>query len=406
MLPHRVRVHENAHKDMVVYLRWRSGGNWKWKSLGITLRDERGRIRPEMRRMAIAEAQRQYEILSGRLTPTAETAPLTIGQTRDVLFAKDGLYPVLTPHAKEVAHALRIAERIWGAHTAWDAIDRSRLRMLARTRIDELRAAGLQGYRGAELVIQRVLAVANWLRDEQRIASDACLPPRRWRDELRSYWAQTAGAEPEAHRPRHTLAEMRQLLRVAHEVDPRFDLLMALGAELRLGQVARARRSDVDAEHRTLTIRGSGKKRGTVVKLTAGQWAVFEYAISEDGYLALIEGVLPDYPLFPQGKLVKGRVTPRHAERGSIERTAIKLWFREAERLANIPHITGRGAYGLRRIAVDAEKEMKISREGLKALGGWTDTQMPDSVYADAEAEYARDEAATIRARMRGETDD
>lgn len=63
----------------------------------------------------------------------------------------------------------------------------------------------------------------------------------------------------------------------------------------------------------------------------------------------------------------------------------------------------GRGAYGVKRAAVDAAKAEGISREGLKAHGGWTDTQMPDQVYADQELEAARREAAAVRARIRGE---
>ena len=37
-------------------------------------------------------------------------------------------------------------------------------------------------------------------------------------------------------------------------------------------------------------------------------------------------------------------------------------------------------------------------------IGGWTDTQVPDSVYADQDAVSARKEAAAIRAQIRGET--
>ena len=77
--------------------------------------------------------------------------------------------------------------------------------------------------------------------------------------------------------------------------------------------------------------------------------------------------------------------------------------FKEAERLAEVPHLEGRAAYGLRRAAVDAAKEAGISREGLQAHGGWTDSQIPDRVYADQQAGYARDEARRVRAKIRGE---
>ena len=39
----------------------------------------------------------------------------------------------------------------------------------------------------------------------------------------------------------------------------------------------------------------------------------------------------------------------------------------------------------------------------LVAHGGWTDSQMPDRIYADQEADHARDEARDVRAKIRGE---
>ena len=407
LAPHKVRVYELEERDRTLYLRWRAEGNWRKRSLGVRLRDTHGRIRPEIRRQAIAEAERQAGILSGRLADSS-TRPLTVAETGAVITnARTGLYPTETPHAKEVSRSLSIAARIWGADTPWDTIDRARIRALGRVRIDELRACGCEGYRAAEICVQRVLTVAAWLRDEHRIAADACLAPRRWREELRSYWSQRAnGAAPEPYRPRHTLDEMRALLEHASAVDPRFALLLALGAELRLGQVARARRSDLDETARTLTIRG--RKRGAVVTLTDGQMRA--WLAAKRSYLAVLNA-LPDYLLFPRGQMPGGRsgnaraTVERHGINAKpIGGTAIRKWFKKAEKLAKIRHVRGRGAYGLRRVAVDAAKERQISREGLKAFGGWTDTQVPDMVYAEVDAQHARDEAAEIRAQMRGES--
>ena len=64
----------------------------------------------------------------------------------------------------------------------------------------------------------------------------------------------------------------------------------------------------------------------------------------------------------------------------------------------------GRGWYGVRRQAADEAKRQGISGEGLMQHGGWTDTQVPDAIYADQEAEYARAEAAAVRAEIRGES--
>lgn len=274
--------------------------------------------------MALAEAARQYEILSGRrASPSRPLTPLTIGETWATVTARDGLYPILTPHAKEVGRALAAAARIWDATLPWNAIDRARIRLLGRTRVDELRAAGRVGFRSAELTVQRVLSLAAWLRDEGTIASDACLAPWRWREDLLSYWSHVAGASaPEP--PRHTLEEMRALLKAAPIVDPRFALLLALGAELRLGQVARARRSDLDEAHGTLTIRGRGRKRGTVIELTSGQWTA--WLAAKAGYLAKLEAASIDYALFPQGQMPGGR---SGSARATVERHAQShgQWF-------------------------------------------------------------------------------
>ena len=129
--------------------------------------------------------------------------------------------------------------------------------------------------RGAEVTVARVIAVAQWLRDEVLIPAHACVPPKYWKQELRDDWMKLRREErqPEPSRPRHTGDEMRSILAAADSVDPRFALLMALGAELRLGQVCRAWRSDLMLEDGTFTVRSHGTKRGTVVKLTEGSWS-------------------------------------------------------------------------------------------------------------------------------------
>jgi integrase len=207
---------------------------------------------------------------------------------------------------------------------------------------------------------------------------------------------------------------MRRLLARAWDVDPRLGLLLALGAEQRHGQVARARRSDLNLEENSFRIRSRGKKKGATILLTTGQRAAVDRAMA--GYLAVLEASLPDYPLFPKGQMPGGRsdkpvalVRP-HGLGDPIDRSTIGDWFLEVEALESklnpehpIPHMKGRGPYGIRRIAVDGAKAQGISREGLQQHGGWTDTQVPDRIYADQEAVAAREEARDVRAKLRGE---
>jgi integrase len=415
-LPWKVSVYEEPSRNGTLYLRWRQDGNWKKKSLQRPLRTKRGAIDETTKDWAKAQAAAQYARLVAGVPDEdrAPRAPLTIRQGLDaVLDPTTGKYPTDTAHRREVKRELERVIVEWGVDTAWVAIKRADVRKLWRRRILQLRADGADGLRGAEITVQRMNAVASWLRDEELIPAGACVGSRRWKQELAADWLELSGARalPDPKRPRHTLDEMRRILATAVAVDPRFELAMVLGAELRLGQVIRCRRPDLNLDHATLTVRGKGQKKGTVSHLTDGQMRVARHALT-DGYLRLLEGASADYPLFPAGPLPGGRTmkdpkatVARHATAAAIGRDVVDGWFHEAERLAGVPVVKGRAAYGLRRAAVDAAKEAGISREGLQAHGGWKDTQMPDRIYADQQMDYARDEAKAVRAKIRGEAE-
>jgi integrase len=412
-LPWKVTVYEEPARKGILYLRWRQAGNWKKKSLQRGIRTVRGKIDPDVQRWALQQAEAKYAALVAGLKgdERALAVPLTIQQgLARVTDRATGKYPTDTPHRREVMREMKRAIALWGSETPWEAIKRSDMRKLWRYRITELRNGGDVGLRGAEITVSRVMAVAMWLRDEELIPAGACVPPRTWKKDLGSDWVELTGERSLAtpKRPRHTLEEMRKIIGKSGEVDPRFQLAMVLGAELRIGQVIRCRRSDLDFKHETLTVRGKGQKRGVVTKLTAGQIAVARHAVTE-GYLAKLERGMADYPLFPAGQMPGGRsgkavaTIERHGSAQPINRSVIDDWFHNAERKAEVKTVKGRAAYGLRRVAVDAAKAAKISREGLKEHGGWADMQMPDSIYADQDAEYAREEARDVRAKIRGE---
>jgi integrase len=361
-------------------------------------------------------------LISGGQMPKAPTHELTIAEGWTL--AKDpntGKWPEDTMHRREMDRALDRAKSTWGARTAWNAIDRGEIRKLWRTEFRRARANGHEGVRSTEVVVARVMAVANWLRDEQKIAPTACVPWKAMKEEMRVDFAKATQGRHEAKRPRYTPDEYRALLAAAPQVDPRWALLLSLGAEYRLGQVKRVRRSDVDLDASRVTVRGAGKKRGVVIVLTKGQRAQLDRALGEGGYLYGLEvmytkGKVKDYPLFPSHRLPAtddGQPYTRkeHAERGEIDNTQLRAWHRQTEKKARvngkpIEHEDGRGWYGLRRAAVDAAKAAKISREGLQAHGGWSDAQIPDTIYADQQMGYAQEEAAKIRAQIRGEVDD
>ncbi len=406
-VPYKVTALELPTRGHRLYLRWRADGNWRSESLKQVLRFANGRIRKEVERWAIQQAEAKHAALVAGL-PQVErvrSAPLTIAQASALIQHRDrGQYPVDTPHRREVLRALLDVARIWGPERTFASVTKADIRELGRRRARELREAGHTGVRGAEVTIGRLLAVAQWLRDEGHIEEGQCRAESEWKKKLRAELE-----APDPARPRYTLEEMRALITKAPTIDPRYGLLLNLGAELRLGQVRRRRRSDLDLEAETFTVRGKGKKRGAVILLTTGQLAAVTACLTT-GYLRDLERTGQDYPLFPQGQLAGGRsgegvakLSQLHAE--PIDRSAILEWHRKNEVACEIEHLPGRGPYGIRRQAVDAAVEGGASREELKEIGGWTDTQVPERIYRDQESRVARSGARAIRAKSRGEAE-
>ncbi len=440
--PHRVTVYENTQRGGVLSLRWyvetHDGRKPKSESLGKRLRTADGKIVRETERWAKAQAQAKHQaLLRGEGTtadPSVDAAPLTIGEAKaKITDPKQGRYPKKSAHRRETENALDFACTVWGGERTWDTIRKGDLRALGRARVDQLRKLGHDGLAGAEHTVQRVLTVAQWLRDEELIEPGACVPGKNWKEELRAYWLEVSERHelPKPHRPRYTINEALKIIEASATVDPRLHLMLSLAPNQRLGQVARTHRSNVHLETNDVRIPSRGKKKGAAIVMTAGERQVLDDALAT-GYLRLLEaaylaGEIADYPLFPAGQMPGARVlrrgtpseskwpswrppeTPtatveRHATAGFIEPKTIQDWFKAAEAKAEITSVKGRGPYGVRRAFVDAGKKAKISREGLTALGGWSDPQMADRVYAEDEQRYAQEEARDVRARIRGES--
>jgi integrase len=408
----RVTVYERPDGKAagILYLKWREDGEWRRRSLRRRLRAGTGRILKHVEEWALGQAREQLrELLAA--PPTGQGSPLTVAQGFALVCDRHrGRWPVDTTYRREVQKALAVAKAIWGADRPLVEIQRADYRALWRARIESLGARGHRGHRGAEITLARVVTAMTWLRDEGYLKPGDALHPRRWKDELRADWRsfRARKVDPQPERPRYTLEQMRQILEAARELDPRFALLMVLGAELRLGQVVRCRRTDLELEAGKLRVPGAGTKKGTTVKLTEAQRADLLEALGS-GYLRELEREAGDYPLFPGGQLPgqrQGRPMcfSYHRDRPPLSRRQIHKLFVRAELAAGIEHVEGRATYGIRRAAVDAAKRDGVSREGLKAFGGWTDQKVADAVYAEQEQEYAREEASRVRARIRGES--
>lgn len=439
----RVVVSADPRRGNMLTLRWwdRERENWKRETLGrVAEMDRRGRITDDCEQFAISAANtKSLELLAPPLRrETPERKPLTIGEAEALITNPEkGRYPHDNQNRDEVIRALRLATAIWGADTPWSSIEEDDWTKLLRKRLEKLLADKRQGVRATEITIARLITAAKWLRKKKHITREAAPWPDDWKKEIADHWKGVTGSlrDPESASPRHTLEEGRRILR-ASNFDPRFELLMWLGMELRLGQVARARRTDLEltlgnwsdwetltpeererADYGTFTVYGAGKKGGTVVALTAGQRRHVDAALA--GYLKDFEerfqlGAITDYLLFPAG-YVSGRVALTRGKESSL-RLGKKIdldtpvsgsWLRKnfqvAEARAGIEHQRGRGAYGLRRQGVDTGDGMKLTPAGLQALGGWKDTKIPQEIYRERGNRAGQLEARATRARLRGE---
>lgn len=436
----RVVAYALKERDNALYLRWRVGGNWKKESLGLKLEtDARGKITPECESFAVAAAnQKSVELASGTVADKSAAVargPLTIAEAEALITDSGfGKYPHDSNRRRELIRALRLACIVWGAETSWTLIEENDFTKLLRRRLDQLLKEGRSGWRATEITVSCLITVVRWLRRKKFIPREAAPWPEDWKDEIKKHWQGVKGTtdEPEPNRPRHTPEDAIAIL-IASAFEPRFNLLMWLGLELRLGQVARTKRSDcklppVDwnaridpkndtTDYGTVEVKGRGKKRGTIVDLARGQRAVLEYALSADGYLGELEQryqrkELADYRLFPAGYVV-GRVGNNRGKSNRLtlsrkinpQNPCTSSWvrktFREAERRAGVEHVHGRGAYGMRRGSVDVGSA-ELSPAGLKNLGGWTDIKMPEQIYKENENKSGAREARGVRAKLRG----
>jgi hypothetical protein len=115
------------------------------------------------------------------------------------------------------------------------------------------------------------------------------------------------------------------------------------------------------------------------------------------GYLRAFEaqyqaGALADYFLFPGDYLSKGVA---HRNTRPISRQMVGRWFSLAEKLAGVPHIEGRGGYGLRRVAVNGIRKERASEEATKAALGWSSLDQV-ATYGEDQPEWAMQEASDL----------
>lgn len=422
--PHQLTAYERTDRGLAVYTRlWDGRAYTKRRALCGPIRDKQGRVIPERE----IEAQkltvrRQAEIAAGAEPEEQEGGLLTVaGGFRRLLNRKHGKYPSDTPHRREVERASRLIRQVLGDDLLWERIRHRDYRTLWRHMAREHAAdSAAYGLRTAEVVCGVLQSASRWLQQEGLVEPGDALPAPGWKGTLREEWEQiTSAPAKRPEKPRYSDAESRALWRALPQADPRLVIAAEIGAELRLGQVLRVRRSDVLPSPcgrwriGMVVVHGRGKKHGETIVLTRAQrhaltramlWGVL--SLAEAAYRA---GTLSDYYLIAGGRLhaatdhrgrrvLRIRAETAHAH---LHRRALARQWRELEEMAKVDHVDGRLWYGMRRLQADRVEALEGVQARVKnRMGGWTKTSTREGYLEQANTQDAI-EAARVRDKIR-----
>ena len=336
--------------------------------------------------------------------------PLTLAQGVERMFDPNrGAYAAVTDHVKQAKRYAEAAVQILGPRLTWEDFTPGELMFLVRQMAQQSRDG--KGAVAAEKTCVVLYAIASWLRQEGLIPDTAAVPKPRWKVRLREEWRALTGHRVEVNRPRHDVDEVAAIFAALPQADPRLRLLIELAAELRAGQAVRAKRSDLILDAvggfglGRFIVHGNGKKHGEIVDLHPELRALVDEVLST-GYLAEAEaafqrGEIPDYYLFPGGKLQRGSVPLSRATAGCLSDWTLRGLFKALEAIAGIPHKKGRALYGLRRQATDLAPEFAQDAQVLNRISGHADSATRERIYQDPNNERVRAKAAEARRSMR-----
>ncbi|HEX6159203.1 MAG TPA: hypothetical protein VF111_03490, partial [Thermoanaerobaculia bacterium] len=380
----------------VLYLLWLDKhGKQQKRSLGHRDRRE-GKRQALAAATAILEARAAVHgavIAALPQQPGKEDAidqPLTLAQGIALAFDPlKGAYPTVTEHVKQTRRYAEAAAALLGRRMTWEQFTAGRMMYLVRLLAKQ--SDGGSGAKAAEKTCVALYTVASWLRQEGLIPDTAAVPKPRWKVKLREEWRAITGCRVEVKRPRHDVDEVAAIFAALPKADPRLRLLVELAAELRAGQAAKAKRSDLILEPLggfglgRFVVNGAGKKHGEVVDLHPELRALVDEVLST-GYLAEAEaayqrGKIPDYFLFPTGRLQRGVVPLCRATKAPLSVWTLRTLFLTLERIAGVEHKPGRAFYGLRRQATDLAPEFEQDARVLNRISGHADSATRERIY-------------------------
>jgi hypothetical protein len=345
-----------------------------------------------------------------------------------------GLYVVESDHLRDMRRATRdtlevVGRTPRGELRTWDSLNNSVVRELWLGLARRFKATEQGGPTWTERCVVLLLQVSQWLAAEERI-SRAIVMKKAWREQLRREWEQYTGSRISKSTPRHSEEEIRLIFSaLGHAaVDPRIALAVELGAEARLGQVSRLKRSDVDLSAvgafalGRVVVRGSGKKFGVTRDLTPEERAAIDRGLN--GYLSILEdayqnALRADYPIFPAGRLrydtAPSRIPRRKVAAPPVRRAKLSVsdkhidkrtlndLFHDLERVAGVEPVPGRGWYGIRRRATDVYEDYEKDERVLNDQTGHKKSETRREVYQERDREAIRAKSATTRRRVRSE---
>lgn len=401
----------------VLYLLWLDKhGKQQKRSLGHRDRRE-GKRQALAAATAIMEARAAVHGAVIAATPQqheqkedAADRPLTLAQGIALAFDPlKGAYPTVTEHVKQTRRYAEAAAALLGRRMTWEQFTAGQMMYLVRLLAQQ--SDGGSGAKAAEKTCAALYTVASWLRQEGLIPDTAAVQKPHWKVKLREEWRAITGCRVEVKRPRHDVDEVAAIFAALPRADPRLRLLVELAAELRAGQAAKAKRSDLILEPLggfglgRFVVNGAGKKHGEVVDLHPELRALVDEVLSA-GYLAEAEaayqrGEVADYFLFPTGKLQRGVVPLSRATKAPLSVWTLRTLFLTLERIAGVEHKPGRAFYGLRRQATDLAPEFEQDARVLNRISGHADSATRERIYQDSQNERVRARAAEARRRMR-----
>lgn len=424
-VPHRLTAFERADKGNAIYTRVWDGKRYAARrALCGPIRNDAGKIIPEKEVEAQQLAiRRQKEVASGVEADDVRGGPLTLAAGfRRVLDRRDGKYPTDTPHRRQVVRASRLILDVLGRDLLWENVRHRHYRTIWRHMARVHVAEGDYGLRYAEVACSALRSASHWLQQEGLLEPGLALPAPGWKDALHADWQAITESPPHRpEKPRYTEAEALALWRTVPQMDPRLELAMEIGAELRLGQVIRVRRSDVLPSPcgrwriGTVVVHGRGKKLGETIVLTMRQRHVLTRALLW-GVLALPEaayraGEIDDYYLISSGKTHaakdhRGRSVRRvrvHMAASHLDRRALGRMWERLEEAAGIEHVDGRLWYGMRRHQADRAEALEgVAARVKNRMGGWSKTSTREEYLEQANIQDAI-AAAKVRRQIRPE---